>query len=87
MLDEGGRERCLVFIEVRYRSAAGFGGGLMSIDARKRRKLVHAAQLFLASHREFSRTACRFDVVVADGDTATPNIIWLRDAFRADDTA
>ena len=87
MLDEGGRERCLVFVEVRYRSVAGFGGGLMSIDARKRRKLVHAAQLFLASHREFSRTGCRFDVVVADGDAAAPNITWLRDAFRADDPA
>ena len=59
----------------------------MSIDARKRRKLVHAAQLFLASHREFSRAACRFDVVVADGDAAAPNITWLRDAFRADDPA
>ena len=51
----------------------------------KRRKLVHAAQLFLASHREFANVACRFDVVEADGDPDAPRLNWLRDAFRADD--
>ena len=76
----------VVFIEVRYRSHAGFGGGAVSIDAHKRRKLVHAAQLFLASHRQFANAPCRFDVVVADGDPSAPKITWLRDAFRADDT-
>lgn len=86
MLDSSGRNGdCVVFVEVRYRSHAGFGGGAMSIDAGKRRKLVHAAQLFLATHRELRNAPCRFDVVAADGDPAAPRIIWLRDAFRADD--
>jgi putative endonuclease len=75
----------VVFVEVRYRSHAGYGSGASSIDVRKRRKLVHAAQRFLAEHREFSGAACRFDVVEADGDPATPRLLWLRDAFRADD--
>lgn len=75
----------VVFVEVRYRSHAGFGGGAMSVDARKRRKLVHAAQRFLAAHRELARAACRFDVIEADGDPAAPRLTWLRDAFRADD--
>jgi putative endonuclease len=88
MLDgEGRRDSCLVFVEVRYRGRGGFGGGLMSIDARKRRKIVHAAQLFLASHRQFANVACRFDVVVAEGDAGAPTLSWLRDAFRADDPA
>lgn len=86
MLDGSGRDGAsVVFVEVRYRSHAGFGGGAMSIDAHKRRKLVRAAQLFLASHRQFANAPCRFDVVVADGDPSAPNITWLRDAFRADD--
>ena len=86
--DRGGRDGAsVVFVEVRYRSHAGFGGGAVSIDARKRRKLVHAAQLFLATHRQFANAPCRFDVVIADGDPAAPNITWLRDAFRADDPA
>ncbi len=38
----------LVFVEVRYRRDDRFGGGAASVDWRKRRKLVLAAQLFLA---------------------------------------
>ena len=75
----------LVFVEVRYRRGGGFGGGAASVDANKRRKLVHAAELFLATHREFSRAPCRFDVIDASGDADAPELAWLRDAFRADD--
>ena len=77
----------VVFVEVRYRSHSGFGGGATSIDAGKRRKLIHAAQLFLAAHREFAHAPCRFDVIEASGDPAAPQLNWLRDAFRADDAA
>ena len=75
----------VVFVEVRYRRSGAFGGGAMSIDARKRRKLVHAAQLFLAGHPSLRHAPCRFDVVIADGDPQAPHLHWLRDAFRADD--
>ena len=85
MLDPVGAEATIVFVEVRYRSHGGFGGGGASIDARKRQKLVHAAQLFLASHPRLHDAPCRFDVVLADGDPQAPTLQWLRDAFRADD--
>lgn len=86
MLDGSGRDGdTLVFVEVRYRQSQAFGGGAASVDIRKRRKLVHAAQLFLAEHRQYANAACRFDVVEASGDPQTPSIHWLRDAFRADD--
>ncbi len=75
----------LVFVEVRYRRGSGFGGGAASVDANKRRKLVHAAGLFLAAHREHARAPCRFDVIDASGDPEAPEFLWLRDAFRADD--
>ena len=75
----------LVFVEVRYRRDARFGGGAASVDAGKRRKLVKAAQAFLAAHRRFADAPCRFDVVDASGDPASPAFDWLRDAFRADD--
>ena len=84
--DESGRSGAtLVFVEVRFRSDARFGGGAASIDSSKRRKLVHAAQLFLASHHKFANIACRFDVIEADGNPESPRLNWLRDAFRADD--
>ena len=80
----------LVFVEVRFRRSAGtattgFGGGAASTAAAKRRKIVHAAERFLAAHREFARMPCRFDVIDASGDADAPNFVWLRDAFRADD--
>jgi len=77
----------LVFVEVRYRASAAFGGGAASVDAGKRRKLVHAAQVFLARHPQHADAPCRFDVIDASGDPASPRIDWLRDAFRADDCA
>ena len=85
MLDPGTGQASVVFVEVRYRSHAGFGGGAASIDARKRRKVVHAARLFLAAHPQLRDAPCRFDVVIADGDPQAPRLQWLRDAFRADD--
>ena len=86
MLDGSGREGdTLVFVEVRYRQSRAFGGGAASVDIGKRRKLVHAAQLFLGEHRRYAQMACRFDVIEADGDPQAPRITWLRDAFRADD--
>lgn len=82
VMDDAGT---LVFVEVRYRRSLAFGGGAASVDIRKRRKLVLAAQLFLASHRQYAQAPCRFDVVEADGDPAAPRLHWIKDAFRADD--
>lgn len=86
MLDTSGRDgNTLVFVEVRYRQSQAFGGGVASVDITKRRKVVHAAQLFLGEHREYAHASCRFDVVEAHGDPQAPQVNWLRDAFRADD--
>lgn len=75
----------LVFVEVRYRRSDRFGGGAASVDARKRRRLVLAARQFLAAHPRHRDAPCRFDVVEANGDPASPGLNWIRDAFRADD--
>lgn len=86
MLDRGGRgAQSLVFVEVRYRQDVRFGGGAASIDVHKCRRIVRAAQAFLAAHRKYAQSPCRFDVVEAEGDPAAPRLNWLRDAFRADD--
>ncbi len=86
MLERGSRGGdVLVFVEVRYRRSSNFGGGAVSIDAGKQRRLVRAAQSFLATHREYARCACRFDVIDASGDPDAPVLEWLKDAFRADD--
>lgn len=75
----------LAFVEVRYRRDDRFGGGAASVDWRKCRKIVRAAQLFLMHHPRWADAPCRFDVIDAEGDAAAPRLTWLRDAFRVDD--
>lgn len=75
----------VVFVEVRYRQSQAFGGGMASIDIGKRRRLVHAAQRFLQDHPALADAPCRFDVIDAQGDPASPRLEWIRDAFRADE--
>ena len=69
------RDGTLVFVEVRARRSAAFGGAAASIVAAKQRRIVFAAQHFLRSLR--SEPPCRFDVVAIDGE----RVEWLRAAF------
>jgi putative endonuclease len=70
----------LVFVEVRLRRGADFGGAAASITARKRARVVNAANLYLT---HLPRTPpCRFDAILLDAlDPA--RIEWLRDIFGA----
>src|SRR5881392_2170681 len=53
---------CLVFVEVKARHSAKFGGPAAAVTPRKRRKIIAIARHFLARQR-VSAIACRFDVV------------------------
>ena len=75
----------LVFVEVRHRATHAFGGGGGSVDARKRAKLVLAASAYLAGHPTLADAPCRFDVIEGSGDASSPQLHWIRDAFRADE--
>lgn len=75
----------LVFVEVRYRRSDAYGGGAASVDRGKRRRILRAAQSFLAGHPQYAHGGCRFDVVEASGAADAPALHWIRDAFRADD--
>lgn len=69
----------VVFVEVRYRQHAQWGGALASIDARKRQKLILAAQTFLQQEARWANYPCRFDIIAID--SSTPDMNWLRNAF------
>lgn len=69
----------LVFVEVRLRSNGRFGSAADSVDFRKRRRLILAAQHYLQSRRILP--PCRFDVVAIDG--STQSIDWIKGAFDA----
>ncbi len=65
----------LVFIEVRLRKNDDFGGAAASIGTHKQRRIVAAAQQYIAALR--NPPPCRFDAVLIMGT----QIEWLKDAF------
>ena len=70
----------LVFIEVRLRRNADFGGAAASIDEPKQQRIIRTAQQYLST---LTRTPpCRFDVVLMD-DAQGRNVQWLKNAFDA----
>jgi putative endonuclease len=72
----------LVVAEVRKRSSTAFGTPAETVDARKRGRLLLAAQVFLAARPQFARAALRFDVVALD---RADRVEWLRGAFDGGD--
>lgn len=67
----------LVFVEVRRRASMQFGGAVASVTPAKRRRLWHAAQLYLQPLRP--QPACRFDLVAIDGG----QLQWLKNILTA----
>lgn len=66
----------LVFVEVRQRDGAGYGGAASSISPAKVRRLVRAAQTYLLRYTRLP--PCRFDVLAVDGE----KIDWLRNVIE-----
>lgn len=77
-------QEVVVFVEVRYRRSAGFGGALASVDAHKQRRLIATAAFYLQTHPTQARRPCRFDVIAIAGEIENPRIEWIKDAFRVD---
>ncbi len=75
--------RTLVFVEVRLRSHDSFGSAAESVTNTKQRRVIHAAQYYLATRSQGADQACRFDVLGAkpDGDRIVWE--WVQGAFYA----
>lgn len=69
--------KTLVFVEVRMRSSASFGGAAMSVTPAKQEKLKRSAQRYMQLHGE---QACRFDVVLMHAIDVNA-VEWLKNAF------
>lgn len=73
---------CFIFIEVKYRQQAKFGGAISAVSQQKQEKIQKSARIYLQQQQlnEYN-TACRFDVIALDGDLSQPKITWLSNAF------
>lgn len=70
-------QHTLVFVEVRMRRGAHFGGAAASVTSGKQRKLLAAAKLYLGNLAEIP--PCRFDVVALSEIGGKPE--WIQNAF------
>ncbi len=57
------RRKTLVFVEVKYRDAAGDTAA--ALGPRQRARIARAAGLFIAHHPEYADDSMRFDVILA----------------------
>ena len=72
----------VVFVEVRYRRYAAWGGAIESVDARKREKLTTAAMHFLQQESRWAKHPCRFDVIAINAEGHSPaQLSWIQNAF------
>lgn len=71
----------LVFVEVRYRRDASYGGGMASVTPAKQQRLVRTARHYLSRHPELQSRPCRFDVVAAGATQNGEDYQWVRNAF------
>ena len=78
IVEDGG---FVVFVEVKARRGCRYGGPLSAVTARKRRRIVATARVFLGGRRWRSRR-CRFDVVGVRLLGGNAEVEWIRDAFR-----
>lgn len=70
----------LVFVEVRLRSNASYGGAAMSLNTAKQGKLRRTAEFYLQSKASNPDAACRFDAILMQ-DLDISAIDWLQNAF------
>ena len=59
----------LVFVEVKKRKNDLFGGGSAAVNAAKQKKIIKAAESFVALLKK--ETECRFDVIEINGNRIT----------------
>ena len=71
----------LVFIEVRFRSNPFFGSAAESITSQKILRIRKTAEHFLQTHNRYAHYYKRFDVIAISAQSASPEILWIKDAF------
>lgn len=73
--------RVIVFVEVKTRTGVGFGTPLEAVEFRKQRRMIRAAQFFLAQKNLQQRDA-RFDVVGVSWPGRDPVVEHVENAFE-----
>lgn len=76
------RAGVLVFVEVKARHSAAYGGVPYAVDSRKQARIIRLAAQYLARH-QMKNQPCRFDVLLCAGESADPSALQhIENAFE-----
>lgn len=75
-----GRRKTLVFVEVKARES--IDAGMEAVTERSQRRIIDAAQMWLAQHPQHAGAAIRFDVIVVAPGKMPRHIVNAFDASR-----
>lgn len=77
----GQRGKMILFIEVKWRRSAARGNAAVAVTSLKRRRLLHAARVWLSANPGHADRLVRFDVVAIEEEPF--QIEWIEGAFDA----
>jgi len=72
----------VIFVEVRYRKSERYGGSAASVDKKKQKRIILAADHYLQKHQLTNKVACRFDVIAITGNLENLDFNWIKAAFN-----
>jgi len=74
------KDNLLIFVEVKKRRTAQYGGALYSLSSRKKKSMRFVAEQYLNNHPALNikEITCRFDMVALEDQ----KINWIEDIFR-----
>lgn len=70
----------LVFVEVKTRRGASFGGAAEAVHPAKQAKLMRLAEYYM-NEKRLKEAKVRFDVVAVNWEGETPRVEIIQDAF------
>ena len=80
------RDKCVRFVEVKYRRSQAMGGALSSITPQKRQRLIYAAQTYLQRFPHFYSYIASFDLICVSGrPQGQVKLQWLTNIFSLND--
>ncbi len=68
----------LVFVEVKMRKTANFGGAIVAVTPTKLKRLRQAIALYLQQNPRHAQRDCRIDAVLIQGAAAQREVQWLQ---------
>ena len=69
----------VVFVEVKYRKHADFGGGAGAITQDKLRRLRNAATIWMGEQEQYTNMQPRIDVITVEGELGSATLGHIED--------